>query len=303
MTRGLPQNSRVAVVAPAGRFDVARANAGRAVLEARGLRVDPLPDDPADPEGYLAADDATRARRLRAALTDPDVDAVWAVRGGYGVTRLLDGLDLDALLAAARPRPLVGFSDLTPLLHALAARGWPAIHGPVLTSLAATDPADLPALWACLDGRPPPPLRGQAAVAGTAAGPLVGGNLALLAATAGTPWAVAARDAVLVLEDVGEPLYRLDRMLTQLASAGLLAGVRAVLLGTFTDCRPPAPAADPEAAVRDALAARVAALVPGVPVVTGLPIGHGSRNAAWPVGVPVDVEDGVMRWQTTSPQA
>jgi muramoyltetrapeptide carboxypeptidase len=177
---------------------------------------------------------------------------------------------------------LVGFSDVTALHQAFASRlGLSTVHGPVVTSLAAGDDDSREHLRSMLfDPVPgtsltPVPLRSL--VAGRAEGGLVGGNLALLAAEAGSPNAWPAAESIVVLEDVGEELYRLDRMLTQLLRSGWWDRARGVVLGQFTDCGSPESVA---ALVGDRLAPL------GLPMVMDAPFGHGSRNLAFPFGVP-----------------
>lgn len=279
--------SPIAVVAPSGIHDEERLEKGLSTARIMGLNMQPF-NDLLKPHRYLAAPDQHRLDQLQLALRQPHWGAIWIARGGYGITRLLDRLDFRDL----PPTPIIGFSDVTPLLHALhVRRGGPLIHGPVVHSLPITDRASQDHLFALLAGRETAPLEGREVVAGTATGPLLGGNLALLAATCGTPFQVDARGAILVLEDVGEPLYRLDRMMQQLASAGVLKGVAAVALGSFTDCRAP------DGATYDAVDVLMDHLAPlGVPVVADLPIGHGPANRAFPVGAEATLVDGRLSW-------
>jgi muramoyltetrapeptide carboxypeptidase len=178
------------------------------------------------------------------------------------------------------------------VLHAaLGALGWSTVHGPNVTGLGRLGPDDLAALWALLeDPAPPPPLAGLRALApARAEGRLRGGNLSLLAHLCGTPRQPDLHDAVLLLEDVNEEPYRVDRMLTQLHHAGALAGVAGVAAGEFFGCGAPDE-------VERVLADRLG--LPGVPVVTGLPVGHGARNRAVPLGarVTLDAGAGMLRF-------
>lgn len=265
----------IAVVAPCGVHDPARLEAGLQLARDAGHDLRPFPDL-LRPHRYLASPDAQRLAQLREALTDPAYGAVWIARGGYGLTRLLDRLDL----ADLPPKPVIGFSDVTALHTALhrADRG-PAIHGPVVHSLPVTDAASRAHLWDLLAGRAVEPLVGTAWVPGEARGPLLGGNLCLVAATCGTRHQLDARGAILVLEDVGEVPFRLDRMLQQLRSAGVFDGVAGVAFGRFVQCNPPEGATW---TVAELLQEAVADL--GVPVVGELPIGHGAENRAFVVG-------------------
>jgi muramoyltetrapeptide carboxypeptidase len=291
--RRLVPGDTVAVVAPAGPVPPERLDAGLAVLVSWGLEVHESPRVRGrhDALPHLAADDTARAADLMAAWTDHDVAAVVAARGGYGTQRVLDLLDWDAL-AAAGPKVLLGFSDLTALHQAFGSRlGLSTIHGPVVTSLGAGDDATRehlrrllfePEDALALADRLTPLVRGRAE------GSLVGGNVAVLAAEVGTSTAQPAAECLAVLEDVGEELYRLDRLLTQLLRAGWFDGVRGVVLGGFTGC-------GDEAALRRLFEDRLVPL--GVPTVMGAPFGHAERNLAVPFGVPasLDADAGTLR--------
>jgi muramoyltetrapeptide carboxypeptidase len=271
----------IVAVAPASAYDPDRLDAGLTWARSQGLDVHLLPGA-LQPERWLAAPDDVRRRHLIQALTDPKWGAVWLVRGGQGLMRLL------ADLPAPARRPVIGFSDATVLLAWLASRGaGPAVHGPMLHSVATSDGPSRQDLVDLLGGVPLPPMIGEVLVPGTAEGPLVGGNLAMLAALCGTPWQVSARGALLVLEDVGEPAWRLDRLWSQLQLSGALDGVAGVCFGTFEGCT-----AGPDWSVRDVLAERALRL--GVPAAWNLPIGHGSANRPFTVGAPGRLVDGVL---------
>jgi len=285
----IPDGGTIALVGPSHAWNPERYAAGRDWLEARGYTL--IEVGLGEPHRYYAADDPTRRRGLIDALTHPDVHAVWAIRGGSGVTRILAGLPLQDL----PPKPILGFSDLTPLLHAWARRGGVAVHAPVVHSLGRTDAPSLDHLANLLAGEPTYPLTGQVLVQGSATGPLVGGNLALVAAACGTPYALDTQGAILVLEDVGEHPYRIERMLAQLRDAGVLAGVSGVALGGFTGCVPPDSATW---TLRDIWQEWLGEL--GVPVVLDLPIGHGPANRAFVVGAPARLHQGVLELQPSA---
>ncbi|MCB9777931.1 MAG: LD-carboxypeptidase [Alphaproteobacteria bacterium] len=275
----LHQGARVAVVAPSGAFDPARLERGVERIRAWGLDVVPGEHLHAR-HRYTAGTIEQRRADLITALTAPDIDAVWFARGGYGTVQLLPDLP-----PPADDRPIIGFSDATALFCALdrqrlhGVRAGRAVHGPVLHSLAdLADPASQQALRSLLLGDPRVHLPGVHLAGPTdrVQGRVVGGNLCVLASLAGTPWALCARDAILLLEDVGEPAYKLDRLITQLRLSGALDGVRGVALGTFTDCRTPP---DADWTIEALLVELLAPL--GVPVVGRLPVGHGSRNHAF----------------------
>lgn len=282
MSAILTVGSRVGVVAPSHAWDPARYAAGLRWLEETGF-------DPVEvglevaPHRRYAADDAHRLGALIEALQRDDLDGVWALRGGSGVTRILRDVPWEALPS----KPILGFSDLTPLLDAWAARGHVAVHGPVVHSLGITDAASLTHLRRLLAGEDVAPLRGQSLVAGEASGPLVGGNLALIAATCGTPFQLDADGALLVLEDIGEAPYKIERMLAQLRDSGVLDGIAGVVLGDFVACDPPAGA---PWSLLDAFHEWLGDL--GVPVLTDVPIGHGAANRAFVVRREGRIEDG-----------
>lgn len=275
---------KVAVVAAAGPVDRERFEAGLRVL---AERYRPVFDDRLFARTrYLAGDDARRLDELAAALTDDGVKAIFAARGGYGTMRLLPRLWPKLRDGGVRPKPVVGFSDLTGLHLALQAAGWVSIHGPTLTQLGRQPPDAVARLVHLLESAttPAPSLTGTPLIGGVAEGPLLGGNLALLSALVGTPYLPAFDGAVLVLEDVGERPYRLDRMWIQLALAGILDRVRGIALGDFSDCEEP----DADYASADVL--RALAIETGLPCVVGLPIGHGAVNVAVPLGCRVRLD-------------
>ncbi len=292
----LRRGDLVAVVAPAGPVPADRLARGVSVLESFGLRVAVAAQVLARHAElpYLAGTDAERAAALEQAWTDPMVRAVVMARGGYGVQRIIDGLDW-AALAAAGPKVLLGFSDLTALHQAFTAElGLVTLHGPGVTSLGG--PVDAvsrehlrrtllqPELALDLVGDSAT----QTLVGGRATGPLVGGNVALLAAQLATPHSRSAEGAIAVLEDVGEEPFRADRLLTHLLRAGWFLGVRGIALGSWADCGDPA-------VVRAVLRDRLGPL--GVPMLAGVPVGHGPANRTIPLGVEavLDADAGTLR--------
>lgn len=271
--------ARVALVAPAGPITGERI--GIALDRCARLGLDAVLGAAARSHhaGYLAGTDDDRLEDLRWALTAPDIHAVWALRGGYGTMRLLQRLDLTPV--TERPRAYIGFSDNTAVHLALHARSVVSFHGPHAGG-DATPLAEQCLRDVLFDARPagvlPLPAEPRPATlrSGTAEGPLIGGNLALLAGMCGTPGAMHARNAILFVEDIGEPFYRLDRQWTQLVLSGALDGVAGIAFGRFTDC------GDPDEL--RALLQRFADGV-GVPAVMGLPIGHEPDNWTLPLGV------------------
>jgi muramoyltetrapeptide carboxypeptidase len=281
----LRPGDRVMLVAPAGPVPPDKLEI--ALARVRVLELEPvLGKAVRQQNGYLAGPDSARAADLQRAIDDPDIAAIWAVRGGYGGMRTLQHVDLAGLVQ--RPRAFIGFSDNTVIHLALARVGVVSFHGPHAGSEAfpaATTECFRRVLWAAEPaGRLPDSISGPEPVTllgGIAQGPLAGGNLAMLAAACGTPWQLHARGRIVVIEDVGEPLYRIDRMLLQLRLAGALEGAAGFVFGRFTDMPDDEDEDDPSLA--DVLRAAIAPLQ--VPAVLGLPIGHAHENWTLPLGV------------------
>jgi muramoyltetrapeptide carboxypeptidase len=284
-TPRLQPGARVSLVAAAG--PLGEGALERAMARVASLGWVPLPGrNAARRSGYLAGTDDERAEDLQAALNSDVNDAIWLLRGGYGTMRILPRLDFAPL--AERPRALIGFSDNTALHLAAQLQGVVSFHAPhpATTSLPRfsldhlvrqlTDTEPLGLLQLPVDTPPPFTVAG-----GVATGRLVGGNLSLLAATVGTPYEVQADGAILFLEEVGEPVYRVDRMLSQLLLAGKLDGVAGVALGAFSECpdagRPGLPT------TIEVVADRLEQL--GVPVAFGFPFGHIDESWTLPLGV------------------
>lgn len=232
-----------------------------------------------DRDGYLAGGDARRANELAVAMTDAEIEAIVCARGGYGAMRILDDLPWEAF--AARPKWLVGFSDITTLHVAAHARGVASIHAPNVTGLGrGITPSERLALIDALEGRAAMPWRALEIIrAGSARGPLFGGNLSLVASMAAANRLVVPEGAILVLEDITEKPYRVDRMLTSLHLGGHLARAGAIVFGQFTQCDPGLDGMTVEHVLRD----RTAML--SMPVVAGAPFGHGAPNRAFVHGL------------------
>jgi len=245
-------------------------------------------------QGYLAGTDEERLGDLNAALRDASVDAIWCIRGGYGTTRILDRIDFEAL--ARRPRPLIGFSDITTILNAAVSRaGVVAFHGPVARApMAAFSRRHFERVLACAEpagrlGRLPAPPdvliprqdRIVTLSGGVAEGPLAGGNLTLLQCLIGTPYFPELDGAILFLEDVGEDLYRVDRMLAHLRMVGALDRLAGVLVGRFTDLE--RNMADGALGFDEVLETYFGRL--GIPAGFGFPVGHIDDQWTLPLGV------------------
>jgi muramoyltetrapeptide carboxypeptidase len=296
----LPAGARIAVIAPSGVVSPTRLEKGLAVL--RGWGYEPVVGRHVlAVAGHTAGTVAQRREDLIWAATDPDVSAIWFARGGFGAMHLLE----DLIRLARGPevvagRPLIGFSDATAFLAALfsehrladpaeqAGTGLIGIHAPVITALGdlSAEPSRTAMHELLAAGRG---FRARVDhVAGprrSVTGPLVGGNLAMLASLAGTPHALRSHDAIMLLEDVGEPVYRLDRMVTQLQLSGGLLGVRAFALGSFSS----APGERDQHA-EEFMEQRLSEF--GVPVVVGLPVGHDPDNEPWVYGLTATLDLG-----------
>ena len=289
----LREGALVGVVAPAGPVDPAVLPAVEALYARHGWRARLYPScrarHPVLP--YLAGDDPQRRADLHAALADDEVAAIHALRGGYGAMRLLPGID--TALLRAKPKLLMGYSDIT-ALHALwAAEGLPSLHAPMPASdlIRPGREDDEATLVALLEGGLPagsvlaPELEpGEPVHPGVAEGVLIGGNLSLVAALCGTPWAWNPHRAILFLEDVSESLYRVDRYLTQLQLAGVLHAVAGIVLGSFTESEAP------EALLRERLLPLCRER--GKPLLGGWPTGHGTPNRPLPLGLRVRLDAG-----------
>ena len=290
--RAIERGACIGIAAPGGPVDPEKLAGGEALLRAAGFET-LRRDDLLARQGYLAGDDARRAAELMELVANPRVDAIFCARGGYGCDRILEALDAAAVRAARKP--LVGYSDVTALLlWQRRCAGLVGFHGPMLENGAALAPEALESLVAALSGSAPIPTRltGVGRAGTVADGRLVGGNLMLVASSLGTRWEVDTRGAILLIEEVGERPYRIDRMLQQLRSAGKLAALVGVGVGDLSGCvdeRYPLPSAE------DVIEEIVRPL--GVPLVTGLPMGHVPANRTWPVGAraTIDAKRGEIR--------
>lgn len=276
----------VHVVAPSGPVPADRLQRALPLLT-RALGQPTLAPNLEVREGYFAGNDALRLASLDAALRDDRARVVWAARGGYGLTRLIDRLDPGPL--RERAKLIVGFSDVTALLcWAYVACGRPSLHGPVVAQLAELPPEDVERVLDLIAGELASPLVAEddAMVlhGGRVEGPLIVGNLEMLRSLIGTPIMPSLHGAILAIEEVGERPYRIDRALTQLLASGSLRGVRGVAVGQLHRCGEPDGGGSLGMTAREVIEDRLARL--GVPVVVGLPFGHlPTRNAALAFGV------------------
>ena len=288
----LPPGARIGVMAPAGPCPPDALGAGVEFLRGQGFEVLLAPNVLARAR-YLAGSDDERLAGI-AWLLDEGVDALIATRGGYGAPRLLPGIPWERL--ASWQGWIVGFSDVTALHSALATRFPRAtLHGPMVASFGrGPRGAELTVAW--LTGRAPKrifELDGSHVVRpGIVRGVSAGGTLSLLAALVGTGFEPEYEGSVLFLEDVGEPLYRLDRLLTQLRLSSRLGRVTAVIAGRLASC------GRGEEKWRDRWRELLLEAAPGAVVAEGLPFGHGRENVPFPLGVEVGVDTvrGEITW-------
>jgi muramoyltetrapeptide carboxypeptidase len=280
----------IGIISPSSRPDPAFLEAGAAWLKGQGFQVI-LGQHVLDSRGYLAGRDADRAEDLQEMFLRDDVQAIWCAQGGYGSMRVLSLLDYSVI--RANPKIFVGYSDITGF-HAAFHREASLVtfHGPlvaheigrdftdytrlhVLKTLMSTD---VPVLIENESDSPP----ALTITSGVAEGPIVGGNLSLLANLMGTPYEPDFTGAIVFLEDVGEAPYRIDRMLTQMLLSGKLQKANGVIIGECADCVPTKPDA-PSLLLEEVFTELIAPLQ--VPAFYGLPIGHGRHKAVIPMGV------------------
>ncbi|MBN2031946.1 MAG: LD-carboxypeptidase [Deltaproteobacteria bacterium] len=273
----LKQGDRIGVLSPAGPVGSEELLPGIKAVESLNFSVALSPHALSE-EGYLAGGDDLRLHDLHAMFQDERVKAIFCARGGYGVLRLFEKIDFD--LIRRHPKILVGYSDITALLLAVYKKTrLVTIHGPILKEMAKNRGENLKFLMRLLTSREPAVLRFKGARAlrkGSAEGRLIGGNLSLLTHLTGTPFMPSPKGAILFIEEKGESLYRIDRMLTHLRLSGFLTRCKGLMIGAFEDCGEPA-------AVEALIEERLYNL--SVPIMLGLPVGHGEENMALPIGV------------------
>jgi muramoyltetrapeptide carboxypeptidase len=288
----LKQNAVIALIAPASPPSDDKMAKAKASLTALGFTIKAGMNLNAR-NGFLAGTDEERVADLHAAFLDPEVDAVWCVRGGYGTARLLPMIDFN--LIKKHPKPFIGYSDITALHLAFQKKaGLITFHGPVGTS--DFSEFTLQHLQRVLINPIPrfeirTPNAAEAAALGSeyvpiiitpgfAKGILLGGNLSLLASLVGTEYAPSYKNKLVFIEEVGEQPYRIDRMLTQLLQGSDFSKAAGFALGVFSDCK--TEGKEPSQSLYDVFKDRLGNL--GVPVLYGLPFGHISNQATIPCG-------------------
>ncbi len=285
----LKPGDRVRLVAPASPFEKRKFELG--VRRLVGMGFEPVWDRREFTRtGFLAGGDDARAERLERALVEDESQAVWCIRGGYGTARVIERVDLERIRQAGKL--LIGFSDVTALMvNICAPGGCVCVHGPVITQLGRVPGGSVQWLMRIVTrpeaGGRVPLGRVRTLVGGRARGRLVGGNLSVLVSLVGTPWLPSLAGAILIIEDVGEQAYRLDRLWCQLRQSGSLRGVVGVVVGSLEECEP---AGRGRWSARSVLDRAVAEW--GVPAVSGASFGHIDRNVALPMGVLAQLDAG-----------
>jgi muramoyltetrapeptide carboxypeptidase len=285
----LRRGDRVALLTPSSPSNLERIDEGIDVLRTCGLEPVELPSARARGarHSYLAGTDEDRAKDLRAALLDETVAGVLTVGGGYGSQRMLETMDWSGL-DAVPPKVVVGYSDVTGLLEALASRlGWASVMGPMVAEGEFRESYSFASLWSCLTT---PEAYGPLAfpdartlVAGTTDGITAGGNLSLLTGSVGTSTVWTPPGGIVLLEDEAEDAPRIDIMLTHLRRSGYFSQAAAVVAGKFTNLGE-STAEEAQAVLDDRLGDL------GIPVVTGANVGHGGHVRTWPIGVPARLD-------------
>jgi muramoyltetrapeptide carboxypeptidase len=233
--------------------------------------------------GYLAGDDEVRLKDLHDMFLDPEVKAIFCARGGYGSLRLLDKIQYD--LIKENPKIIVGYSDITALFMAIYEKtGLITFHGPMVRDLSYNSGRNWDSLLRLLSSDKSLELsmtEKAALIPGSARGPLIGGNLSLICHLVGTPFLPSLDGCILFIEERGEPIYRIDRMLVHLGLSGHLKHLAGLITGQFEEC-------GDTAAISGLLMDIVSDL--NIPLATGLMVGHGQKNLALPLGLKAELD-------------
>ena len=291
----LRPGDRVGVLSPASPCPAHELEAGCAILQKLGLEVvSHVGGESSRPE-YLAGSDEYRASRFNEFVQDPEIKGILCARGGYGSLRILPDIAYEQLRAT--PKSLVGFSDITALLLACHVKtGLVCYHGPTVSTLATSDQATMESFWNALSSSAPLELLFTEAVclrSGRTEGSVLGGNLTTLIHLLGTSFLPSLAGAILFIEDRGERLYRIDRMLTQLIHSGLAQEISGLILGEFSEN-------GPRDELNDLVQERFAST--SFPILSGAPVGHGKRNLTLPLGLSatLDAEEGTLTYNQTA---
>lgn len=289
----LEPGDTIGVIAPAGPVDQEEIQPTIDLLYKKGYRIHEAPNL-FSRKGYLAGHDYVRLDDLHSMFSDNVIKAIFCARGGYGSIRILDRIDYDLILD--NPKIIVGYSDITALLFAIFNRtGLVTFHGPMLRDLA-KDGGDNLADFLELASSSMPRIYdlsgGMVLNHGRARGKVLGGNLSIISSLMGTPFMPMMKGAILFIEDKGEPLYRIDRMLSQLRQGGVIDGLSGLIVGRFIDC---GDISDINELLRDLTSGT------DIPVINGLLVGHDRENRTIPIGLhaELDTEDMTLTFLET----
>jgi len=290
----LSPGDTIGIAAPAGPYAEHEFEKGLAVIQDMGFRVK-VPENLQLPKGFLAGSDEHRASLLMDMFTDPTVDAIVCARGGYGSIRILKRLDWEVV--RNHPKIFVGFSDISALHASLITRARQAVfHGPMVISLGKTGNKTRASYLQAMTSDQPIAIQPDNPIpicAGQTTGIVAGGNLATLCHLLGTPFAPIYKDTILLLEDITEAPYKIDRMLYQMKLAGCFIGVNGIVLGSFQESGNYLEICD---IVADIFKDK------NVPVLAGFEIGHGRENLTIPLGIraTLDTEEGGLTYAETA---
>ncbi len=273
----LRPGDRIGIIAPSGPVTQSELQPAIELLEAKGYNVIQAPHIYSR-QDYLAGHDDLRLEDLHSVFHDQDIKAVICARGGYGVLRLLDKIDYG--LIRKHPKIIVGYSDITALLLAIYKKtGLVTFHGPVLKEISGDRLKNLDAFCDLASSSKHFSLNlpdGEVLTSGRSKGLLIGGNLTLISHLIGTPFLPSLKGALLFIEERGEPLYRIDRMLSHLRLSGVLKDLGGLIAGQFVDC---GDISEINGLLKDVTSNF------NIPVFSGLPVGHAALNVSVPLGV------------------
>lgn len=278
----LKRGDTIGIAAPASPFDINRFKKGISVLESMGFNVY-SPEGIFYENGYLAGADHQRAAIINDLFSDKKIKAVFFARGGFGSMKLLPLLDYRVI--SKNPKILIGYSDISALLSALYKKcGLVSFHGPMVTTLGSASKKTMRAMLSVLTSQSDIKIKTNRAVIltpGKVSATLLGGNLSTLCHLTGTPYLPYFKGCILFIEDRGEPLYRIDRMLTHMKLAGCFNGLAGLATGSFTEC---GPVNEVYKLIQDLFKEF------DIPVLAGLEAGHGKENITIPFGLKADLD-------------
>ncbi|MDA3918849.1 MAG: LD-carboxypeptidase [Deltaproteobacteria bacterium] len=277
----LKKGGTIGICAPSARFDLQKFNAGVKILKGLGYKVK-IPKEIFEKKRYLAGNDILRADVINQLFSDPDIDGIICARGGFGAMRLLDHLNWD--LINKNPKLFIGFSDITAILLSIMEKTDKAvIHGPTVVSIAKAQHKTIESFQRTIQGcfDEIKIANGRVLKPGKSRGIFKGGNISTISHLLGTRFQPGFKNAVLFLEDIGEPAYKIDRMLSQLKMAGIFKGIAGVITGSFEKC-------DNSEYIEEILLEIFQEY--NIPIVTGLDAGHGNINLSLSMGINIEID-------------